>query len=70
MTAATIYIVKFEWSLMTITLFKNINKLYKHPLQLLHFTYIKSHYQVFILILLFFSVSCKNDTSKHIKEAI
>lgn len=70
MTVATIYIVKFELFLMIMNLFKSINKLNKHPLQLLHYFSIKSLAQFLILLILFFSLGCKNDPSKNIKEPI
>ncbi len=70
MTVATIYIVKFELSLMTMNLFKNINKLNKHPLQLLHYNFIKFLAQFVILLLLSLFASCKNDTSKNVKKTI
>ena len=37
---------------------------------MLHDTSIKSPAQFFILLILLFSASCKNDTSKNVKEAI
>lgn len=61
---ATIYIVKFEFSLIVMDFFKSINKTYKPQLQLLQNKTLKLPYQIILLLMFIPFFNCKNDASK------